>query len=351
MLSRENFTKEHISRLQKSSKRDPALLERAVYAFGLLEAISLVGMPFVFKGGTCLMLLLEHPERLSTDVDIVVEPGTPVDEYIRQASAIFPFVRYEEHKRIGESKIEKRHIKFTYYSPVNGREFYILLDILFEKNLYATLEERVIKNDLLIVEPEYLTVKVPGVNCILGDKLTAFAPHTIGIPLNAGRDMEVIKQFYDTCSLLDVFTEFEMVSKTYGKIAKAEIAYRGIKIEPREALADTFQTALCLASRGKIHGEEYPSLVKGIRELRNHIYAENYSPEIAAVRAAKVMYIAACIINGKSYTRVKDYGEYTDLSLTQESFMSLQYLKKVNPESYSYVVKTDQLIGYAHSML
>ena len=30
--------------------------------------------------------------------------------------------------------------------------------------------------------PEYLTVKVPCVESILGDKLTAFAPHTTGIP-------------------------------------------------------------------------------------------------------------------------------------------------------------------------
>ena len=59
MLRKENFSEENIRRLQNFSKRDPVLLERAVYAFGLLEAIARVGMPFIFKGGTCLMLLLE----------------------------------------------------------------------------------------------------------------------------------------------------------------------------------------------------------------------------------------------------------------------------------------------------
>jgi predicted nucleotidyltransferase component of viral defense system len=44
-------------------------------------------MPFVFKGGSCLMLLLEHPKRLSTDIDITVEPGTPLDEYFQTAGA------------------------------------------------------------------------------------------------------------------------------------------------------------------------------------------------------------------------------------------------------------------------
>ena len=68
MLLKENFTEHHIRELQKISGRDPALIERAVYAFGLLDAISTVGMPFVFKGGTSLMLLFEHPMRLSADL-------------------------------------------------------------------------------------------------------------------------------------------------------------------------------------------------------------------------------------------------------------------------------------------
>jgi len=58
-------------------------------------------------------LLMESPSRLSTDIDIVVEPGTPVDEYIRRASVIFPFVRFEEHVRVGKNKIEKRHFQST----------------------------------------------------------------------------------------------------------------------------------------------------------------------------------------------------------------------------------------------
>lgn len=55
MLLKENFSEEYIRRLQKDSKRDTVLLERTVYAFGFLEALARVRMPFVFKGGTCLM--------------------------------------------------------------------------------------------------------------------------------------------------------------------------------------------------------------------------------------------------------------------------------------------------------
>ena len=82
MLLQKNFGEEHIRELQGISHRDPVLLERAVYAFGLLEALAKVGMPFIFKGGTCLMLLMEHPRRLSTDIDIIVEPETNLDKYL-----------------------------------------------------------------------------------------------------------------------------------------------------------------------------------------------------------------------------------------------------------------------------
>ena len=39
MISRENYKEAHIRELQASSKGDPGLIERTLYAFGLLEAL------------------------------------------------------------------------------------------------------------------------------------------------------------------------------------------------------------------------------------------------------------------------------------------------------------------------
>ncbi len=47
------------------------------------------------------MLLLDHPIRLPTDIDIIVDPGTDVESYIEQAGTIFPFLRKEEDIRKG----------------------------------------------------------------------------------------------------------------------------------------------------------------------------------------------------------------------------------------------------------
>ena len=61
MLLHDNYTAEHIAELRSQTGADPSILERTVFAFGLLEAIRTVGMPFTFKGGTHFCLCLRIP--------------------------------------------------------------------------------------------------------------------------------------------------------------------------------------------------------------------------------------------------------------------------------------------------
>jgi hypothetical protein len=345
MILHENFSEEHIRKLQKISRRDPILLERTVYAFGLLEAITRVGMPFIFKGGTSLILLMDKPLRLSTDIDIIVAPGTDIGYYIDEASKIFPFLRVEEQIRVGRNNIEKRHFKFAYNSQIGGRELYILLDVLFEDHHYEKLVERQIKNDLLITEPEYLNVILPSRSCVLGDKLTAFAPHTTGILLNQNKNMEIMKQFYDVSTLLDEFEDFDDVRKTYFNVVASEIGYRGIDVTAENCLNDTYEAALCIVSRGKLFPEDYSIYLKAIHDLRGHIYAENFSPEIAVGRAAKIVYVVCCLLNHQNYERVEDYEKYIEKKIVNKKLQSLKYLKKANPLGYAYIIKADEIIG------
>ncbi|MDO5573664.1 MAG: nucleotidyl transferase AbiEii/AbiGii toxin family protein [bacterium] len=345
MLSKDNFSEEHIRELQKQNRRDPILLERTVYAFGLLEAISRVGMPFIFKGGTCLMLLMDQPRRLSTDIDIIVEPGVDVIHYIDEASKIFPFLRVEEQKRKARNSIEKRHFKFTYDSHIGNSELYILLDVLFEEHHYENVVQREIKNALLNTEPEYFKVRMPSAACILGDKFTAFAPHTTGILLGQDKNMEIMKQFYDISSLLDVFDSFDDMRNTYYKVVISEINYRGLNISGDDCLRDTYEAALCIASRGKAFTEDYSVYVKAIQDLRGHIFSENFSPEIAVGRAAKIIYAVACLLKNQEYESVADYVEYMSKKITNQDLMCLKYLRKANPVAYAYVIKADEVMN------
>lgn len=106
-----------------------------------------------------------------------------------------------------------------------------------------------------------------------------------------------------------------------------------------------FDSALCIAARGKVDADEYVYYVKGARDLRSHIYAENYSPEVAASRAPMVMYMAMCLLTDTKFEKVYDYRDYIDSNLEQDKLKPLKYLKKANLEAYAYVVKVDRLMA------
>ena len=344
MIIDRNYGDEHIRMLQQRSKKDPQLIERSLYALGLLEALRKTGLPFIFKGGSCLMLLLPRVMRLSTDIDIVVAPGTDIDVYIQRASEIFPFVSFEEQIRVGKNNIEKRHFKFTYYSPVRQSTFYIILDILFEENHYESLVEKEIQNELLLTDGSNLTVLVPTIDCILGDKFTAFAPHTTGIPLRANKDLEVMKQFYDICTLIDSHTNFQHVLASYKRIVASELEYRGINSTMKDVLQDTISSAIVIGSRGKIGADDYSVYVDGIHSVVTHNFAERFSGEIASYRAANVIYMAACLLTDIPYEKIENYEEYASEALTQPDLKVLSKMRKAQPLQYAYLVKSDRLL-------
>lgn len=51
MIIRENYEEEQIKQLQNQIHKDPQLIERALYAMELLEALARTGLDFIFKGG------------------------------------------------------------------------------------------------------------------------------------------------------------------------------------------------------------------------------------------------------------------------------------------------------------
>ena len=340
-MNRDNFSESHIRALQLSSKRDPGLIERTVFAFGLLDALCEVGLPFVFKGGTSLMLLLKHPRRLSTDIDIVVAPGTDIGRYLEKAAKIFPFIMREEQVRFGKNRIEKRHFKFTYLSPVRNSEFYILLDVLFEDHQYLRTVKRPISNDLLLPSEKPHEVEMPDVNCILGDKMTAFAPHTTGIPLGCDKDLEVVKQFYDVATLVAEFDSLELVQGTFNRLVPIEAGYRGVEVDPDDVLSDIISTAHSIGSRGKVGSADYPSLLRGMKALGGHVYGERFSAETAIQLAPQVMYFAECMKRNIPFSRPKSEG--LSSKINKQELRRFKTLRVVNPSAYAYVTLLDAL--------
>ena len=344
MLSAENFTAGHIMEIRENRKVDPAILERSIYALGLLEALVKVGMPFIFKGGTSIMLLTDLPRRLSTDIDIIVEPGTDIQDFLEQAARIYPFHAVSEDIRRARGRIVKTHHKFSFYSERTGKELEILLDVLYEKNHYSKVIDKEIKTDILINEGSCLKVTVPSRDCILGDKLTAFAPHTTGIPIGKNKDLEIIKQLFDVATLSEEIGDFEDVLQSYYNTVASEIAYRELRATAEDVLQDTMDSALCIASRGNVNPEDYAYYKEGIRGLSTHVFDGRFSGELAAEMACRVIYLAACVLTKTQPAVIEDVSPYLSANLGNTPFAKLSYLRKIRPGAFTYVVLANELM-------
>ena len=156
--------------------------------------------------------------------------------------------------------------------------------------------------------------------------------------------MEIIKQFYDVLTLIDVAKDYSLVRDTYYGLAPNEIAYRGIDITPEDALMDTFMTAASIASRGKIEKEDYAFYLQGIRDIRNHIYDDDFSAEIASKKALIVMYLAACLLKNQAFEKEIDPSEYKTKTFLNEDIKAVKEQKKINPIGYAYAIKADRIL-------
>ena len=64
MILKESRDLEWIQELRSRYQfTNPTLIEKTIRAFSLLEALSVSGCPFLFKGGTALMLHLNSAKR------------------------------------------------------------------------------------------------------------------------------------------------------------------------------------------------------------------------------------------------------------------------------------------------
>lgn len=351
MICEESFTSEHINSVVNQKIHTPGLVMKSIYALGLLEALVRVNMPFIFKGGTSLMLLSDRPRRLSTDIDITVEPGTDVDAYLELASKIFPFTRMEEDPRGARNGIVKRHFSF-YYQTNDKYNTNIILDILYEKFHYTEVEYREIKSDLLITIEPYLKVRMPSANCLLADKLTAFAPHTCGIVFGINKNVNIMKQFFDIGTLLDMFTDFEQVRTNYFETVQREINYSDNDCTPEDCLWDVIKSATCLASNGKILPEDYKICIAAMERLMTHVYEKRsyINGANAYTISVRVIYAAACLLTGNTYKHLTEddltgIGDFNHIKMTIPIFKCMHPLKFASPISFGYIVLADRMLA------
>ena len=298
-----------------------------------------------------MLILGGGSHRLSIDIDIMCPPGTNIEDYLKDY-ARSGFLEYQliERRQAGKD-VPKSHSTFFYHVASNGQSdmtSFILLDVLYENCHYHKTNTIDISSPFIKLDGDPLKVVVPSVEDILGDKLTAFAPETTGIPYYKNdklTTLEIIKQLYDVGKLFDRMQDINTVSQSFKAIAEVELGYRNLGHDLSQIYDDIRQTALNISTRGFIDKDKFALLQKGIFNIKPFMYKSTYRIEEAIIDAAKAAYLATLIETGAD-----TFERFTDAQLTEELLIKPVLTSKLNklrislPEAYFYWAKTSLLM-------
>ena len=343
MIKPDSITPEWVYSKTNEFHADPIIVEKVIRALILLEALKVNKLDFIFKGGTALMLMIQEPRRFSIDIDIIVEDRNQKVEYVlNKVLESTDFIRWEEHKRKAKSSIEKAHYKL-YYNPVTeqeGDENNILLDIVFEANPYVSTQDTEISHFLLQEDGGPISVTTPTLGAILGDKLTAYGPHTTGVPIT--KPKEVLKQIYDVASIFDRMTSLEGVRENFIKVAQGELAYKGLEPDNYQVIIDDIiACSFNYCVYGRVNVDLFKTMQSGVTQLGNFIYGEKFREPQGQIAVAKASYIAKLI--EKNQTEIERFDRNNDMKswlISDHSYSALNKLKKHNLEAFHYWYKT-----------
>ncbi|OGR29952.1 MAG: hypothetical protein A2X83_05215 [Desulfuromonadales bacterium GWD2_54_10] len=351
MIAEICFTTDWLDKKRKELKGvDPSLLERALHAFALLGHLAESDLKFVFKGGTSLLLHVPKIRRLSIDIDILCSaPAAELDRILKEVAKVGPFTDYEEHNRGARGLPERRHFKFFYKPLVAGNpDPYVLLDVVEEPEAPHEVVTKPITPQILEIGREIL-VTVPTIESLLADKLTAFAPHTVGVPVTrtdgkAVETMQIMKQLFDVGELFSLARDLEEVRTVYTRVFELENSYRDGQFSKIDALRDTLDMSLrfCLSGyKGALKHADVTLLEEGRRKLEGHLVDHRFDQQAAKIAAAKAGLLARLILTEAKpellfeSQAVPAPEKIRPLEITG-GMHHLNRLKAINPEAFWY---------------
>jgi len=354
MIKPKCFTYEWLNSFKSQEKHQfiqTNILEKMIYALHLIDQLKSNGLEFVFKGGTSLVFLLDEDNRFSIDVDIISNTDRHMlENALKEVIKKSNFISYTlDEKRSYQPGVPKAHYIFKFETVFNTKApAKILLDVLIDDPLYPEIEEKELKTKWIETDGTNM-IKMPSVDSITGDKLTAFAPNTIGIPYYKGKEvfsMEICKQLFDLSRLFEKVHHLETVNKSFQLHAEKEITYRknptNKKLNPEIVLNDLINTCIIISKRDKNKEEpdktHFQLLQEGIRAFGSgYLISGKFRVDDAVVAAAKVAYLAVKLLV-KDYSPIQYYKEedIKPLYIEDPAWNFLNKLKKQPDKSAFY---------------
>lgn len=359
MINPNSYTPAWIAsfKMQKQySNVNNALFEKMIYAFSLLESLTATGFDFIFKGGTSLMLMPVNSNRFSIDIDIITSKSKPeLDQVLNTIIGNSVFTSFKEDvTRQNKGGIPRSHYSFDFDANAN-RNGNILLDLLFENNPYKKITKSEIRNAFIETIEPWLKVQIPSVDSILGDKLTAFAPNTTGVPYWHGnpekpdKRIEIIKQLHDVSKLIDYHSDGTEVKEVFWNIAGSQISYRSQDIQVENVIEDIFQTALILAKRERNQKDNdklcFADLQSGLKMFNEYLITGSFKIEDAIVASAKAAYFTQVFLydSSNSFELFYEGINMTDWNIINQEYNFLNRFKRTNRIAFYYWFKCLEL--------
>ncbi|MCF7825701.1 MAG: nucleotidyl transferase AbiEii/AbiGii toxin family protein [Candidatus Marinimicrobia bacterium] len=336
---------------------DPGIIERLLRAYYLVEQLVKYDLEFVFKGGTCLTLLTHKPQRFSTDVDVITQVKRgDLESILTQIVTNSAFEGFElDDRRSYQEGIPKAHYALKFDSVVNGRPTDIQLDLLFTDNAYPEILETPIMSAFIKMKGDPFRVQTPSLDGLMGDKLTAFAPNTVGIRYGTRKELEIIKQLYDLNKLFDEIQSFEKVAASFDAHVVKELQYRSELMADRElVLKDMLDTCVLISKSdsqvNEVDKSRFEEIKRGLRSFRGFTINQAFRNEETQVAISKVALVTAKLLKGdlSPLPTVSNNVQHTEFHISNEN-EKYRYLNKklrsVEPKAQFFWYSALKVLG------
>lgn len=363
------FTEKYLREIREDLKaRDLGTLEKCVLALELVGRLQQGGLNFIFKGGTSLLLHLPEPRRLSIDVDIIcLDEAQKLKEVLESVGKDAPFAHWEHQEHRDREAPPTQHYQ-VYYTPARSapKQPSIQIDVIQAENPYA----EVIKKSLqtTFIEPEVsIDIPTPTSSCLLGDKLAAFAPSTIGYPYNytnrkgetQENPMQVVKHLFDVGQLAALADNFGETIKTYTTIHAEQVQYRELDVSLAACLNDTQEAAVSVSLveglKKPITDVRQDFFRKGIKSIDSHLFSERFDALAYRTAAARAALVAELVRHNQAgYNLSQFIAQKLDIPTLRAATLNspwdaLNNIKKTAPAAFACWLEAQRLSLSRHS--
>ncbi len=342
--------------------RDVRNLEKCVLALELVGRLKKAGLEFIFKGGTSLLLLADRPRRLSIDVDILCLASQEKLEEVLDKVVGHPFLGWEHQEHRDREAPPTRHFRLIYESAFDGSTGQtIQLDVIVAESPYAAVESRAVRTGFIEVEDE-ISVLLPSPSSLLGDKIAAFAPSTIGFPYqplvastgepSEQRPIKVVKHLFDISLLARMAGNLAETEATYRAVHAEQVKYRALDCGLAEALADTQDAAFWVSRVDGRPPEENEKTIffrKGIRALDSHLFSEPFQIAQSRNAAGIAALVASALKRGATnldlpaFVSSEPNPENLRWAKLDAPWEHLNRLKQTDPAAFACWLKAQEL--------